>query len=170
VALDQDEADSTETIADLEADRSFRIFLPVLVLLFTPITVIFAEVFGPAVSIFFLFLRLDFNSPFIGLSFVYEAAFLMISLPAIIMTIYSSFELRRLSQKKTTAESVLRRIAGATVVWAFYLSIYLFGSLSIGRPFFPVPVPFGPLVAVLSRGYIMDVTEKIDGSGTASLQ
>ena len=48
-----------------------------------------------------------------------------------------------------------------TIVWAIYFSVHFFASLPVGI-FVWIPVPLGPIVAVLSREEIMRLTEQID--------
>jgi len=48
-----------------------------------------------------------------------------------------------------------------TVIWT--ISLHFFGLLSVGRLLVGTfPVPFGLLVEVLSREYIVKLTEQID--------
>ncbi|MBY8998348.1 MAG: hypothetical protein KGD60_11510 [Candidatus Thorarchaeota archaeon] len=168
MGIDQDDVVSPDTIGDWKTTRTLREPLPILVLLFTPITVTYDSFIYPTFSIYFLFWRLDLmNLPIIGtyfgLTISYAATFLVLSVPALIVSIFSSWMLRRLSYEKTTSRGVLMAMIGVTVVWAIFLSIFFFGSLSVGRFMGgPIPVPFGPLVAVLSRGYIMKLSEHID--------
>lgn len=167
MSIDQDDVAPQYLVTDLKADRGFRQMLPILVVLFTPITISCDAWYAPAISLFFFFGRIDLRPlpiPYsLGLSFVYPYAFLILSIPALVVGIISAWELRRLSKKKTTARDALLAIVGVTVIWTVYLSIMFFGSLSIGRLVIgPFPVPFGPLVAVLSRDYITSVTEQID--------
>ena len=158
---------SQDQIIDLKSDRVFREFLPVLIVVFTPITVSYDYVWGPAVSIFFLLGRVDLL-PWrtylpIQVVLAYPFVLLLVSMPALLVSIVSSWELHRLSQRKTTTRGALRVIIAVTLVWAVYLSIYFFGTLSVGHPLIgPFPVPFAPLVAVLSREHIMKLTEEID--------
>jgi hypothetical protein len=168
-----DDTVSPEQILDLKGERSFRQFLPVIVLMFTPITVSYQTVLGPTFSFFFFFGRIDVRILsmyyFTQFSLVYSIAFLAVSLPAFMVTIYSCWELRRLSQKKTTARGALRMMLAAIVAWAIYLVIFFLGSLSVGQLIIgPFPVPLAPLAAILSRGYIVDVTEQIDELENAS--
>ena len=158
---------SQDRIIDLKSDRIFREFLPVLMVVFTPITVSYDYSWGPTVSIFFLLGRVDLL-PWrtylpIQVVLAYPFVLLLVSMPALLVSVVSSWELHRLSQRKTTASGVLRAIVAATLAWAIYLFIYFLGTLSVGHPLIgPFPVPFTPLVAVLSREHIMRLTEEID--------
>jgi len=167
LVMEQDTAVSPYEITDLKADRGFRVTLPILVLLFTPITVVYESLLEPTISIFFLIGRVYYRPIsmhlIIELFFDYPITFLVISVPALIATIVSSWMLRRLSNKSISSRGASLVIAGVTVVWALYLSIYFFGSLSIGHLFVgPFPLPFGPIAAIFSQEYIMKLTEQID--------
>jgi hypothetical protein len=167
MGIDVDETVSPDLVYDLKTTRTIREILPILVLLFTPITIVYDTHFLSNFSTFFVFARVDIITDvgvtYFALSFPYLAVFLVMSIPALIASIFSSWMLHRLSYRKITARGVFRAMIGVTVVWVIYLSIFFFGALFTGYIVVgPFPVPFGPLAAVLSRNYIMRLTEQID--------
>jgi len=142
--------------------QALREDLPILILLFTPITVAYSSDFEPLFSVVFLLGSVDFNHYF-QVTIFNLGAVLFLSVPALMASIVSTWILRRLSQRKTSSRNALRVVGGATLIWAVYLSVFFFGALSVGRLVVgPFPVPFGPIIAALSRGHLMRSSEQID--------
>jgi hypothetical protein len=157
---------SRSEIKDLKIARAEWELVPIIVTFFTPISVGYAAFFSPMFIVFFLFGRIelvnDVGRTLIRLVFNGFWTLLLLSVPALIVSIIASGMLHRLSNGKTSPERVLRAMIIVTIVWAIYYSIFFFGSLSVGQPVVgPVPLPFGPLVAVLVRGHIMRRSEEI---------
>jgi hypothetical protein len=166
LSIEQDTGATHDLIADLKTSQTFRETLPILVLLFAPIIVSYEVVFGPTLIFSFLLGSFSYAPelmyPF-QVSFFNPAVFLILSGPAIVASTVSAWALRRLAQKRTTSKNALRVIVGVTIVWAAYLLIFFFGSLSMGRFVVgPFPIPFGPIIAALSRGYIVRINEQIN--------
>jgi cbb3-type cytochrome oxidase subunit 1 len=158
---------STSEIRDLKMARAEWEPLPIIITLFTPILVAYATFPGPMFGIVFVLGRIEFaieaSQIFTRWFFNEFWTLLLWSVPALIVSIVASGMLHRLANGKTSSERVLRVMIVVTIVWAIYSSIFFFGSLSVGRIVIgPVPVPFGPLVAILIRGRIMKMTKEID--------
>jgi hypothetical protein len=166
LGIEQNKGASRDLIADLRASQSFRETLPILILIFVPITFAYAETLGPTLSVEFLWASFEYIPqsmyPF-QVSLFIPAVYLILSVPAFIASVVSAWALRRLAQKRTTSRNALRIIVGVTLVWAAYLLIFFFGSLSMGHFVVgPFPLPFGPIIAALSRKYIVRANEQID--------
>ena len=162
MSIDRGRAVSPDLVDDLKMAQTLREDLPILVLLFTPITVAYSSYFEPVFSVLFLLGTINFNHYF-QVTIFDPSSVLFFSVPALMASIVSTWILRRLSQRKTSSRNALRVVGGVTLIWAVYLSVFFFGALSVGRLVVgPFPVPFGPIIAVLSRGYLIRLSEQID--------
>ena len=138
--------------------------LPILVVLLTPITVAY-DGWIPLFSVFFFFGSIDtsFLNGGLSLSLAHYPEYIVLSFPALANSIAAFWALHRLSQKETDKRRALNEILAVTVAWAVYLSFFFILVLALGRLVVgPLPVPFGPLVAILSRGRILKMTKEID--------
>jgi hypothetical protein len=165
--MEQEQEVSADEIKDLKMVRVQIEALPIIVVLFTPVAVAYANYFIPTFGFFFFFVRIEVMAEvgglLISLVFIDFYTLLLVSIPALIVSIVASWMLHRLSNRRTTSDRVLRIMLVATIVWAIYFSVFIIGALSVSALVLgPFPVPFGPIAAVLSRGYIMRFTEQID--------
>ena len=160
-------SDLSDTYINLKMARAESEPLPIIITFLTPVTVAYSTFSFPTFGIFFFIARIEFvyNVGQIVTRIIPSDFWnlLLISIPALIVSIAASGMLHRLSNGKTSSERVLRVMIAVTIVWAIYNSIFFFGALSVGQLVVgPFPVPFGPLAAVLSRKRIIRLTKEID--------
>jgi len=163
LAIEKQETVILDELLDMKMAISNRIIFPIAVVFFTPLMI----TYDYAISIIFFFGNLQINSS--PLTFFFDIypfiqILIVFSIPALIVSIFSSWMLRRLTRKQTTTTRVLHAAIVATILWALYLSIWFFAILSLtGRlTIGPFPIPIGPIVAVQSRNSIIRMTEQID--------
>ncbi|UCE09471.1 MAG: hypothetical protein JSW61_10935 [Candidatus Thorarchaeota archaeon] len=163
-----EEPATTDKVLDLRTRRTDRELLPILIVFFTPNAIAFQDYgLGDVFSFFFFLGRLDLWPQVMQLSFEfilpYPGELLLISGPALIAGIAATWQLRRLSRERSTRKGVLLAMVIVTVIWtAAHLGLFL-GAPTAAQTFIPVlPLPFGPLTAVLLRDNILSLTEQID--------
>jgi len=156
------EQESSDEIRDIKTARSNLEILPIAVIFFVPSTIWFSH----NLIIYFLFgaVHISITPWNIYFEVQYIIPYLLtLFTPALLVSVMLSLMLKRLSAKKTTTTRVLQTAVGATIVWVMYFSLYFFSELTFGRlSLGPIPIPIGPIVAVLIRNSILKMTEQID--------
>jgi len=166
-----DERPLSDEIMDLRSRKTTCVILPIILVLFSPITITFRRGIEEKLIIWFFFVQLElgFQPPsiyFQSFFFIYPpflvasiAHMLVILGPYLLLGILSAWQLHRLSTRRSTPRRVLIVISLATAVWmSFYLMMIVTQFNTIG----PLPLPIPPVVAILSRTHIMELTRRLD--------
>ena len=160
-------SDLSDSYINLKMAKAEWELLPIIITFLTPVTVAYSALSFPTFGIFFFIARIEFvNNVGQIVTRIIPSDFwtlLLLSIPALIVSIVASGMLYRLSNGMTSSERVLLVMMAVTIIWVIYNSIFFFGALSVGQLVVgPFPVPFGPLAAVLSRERIMKLTREIN--------
>jgi hypothetical protein len=162
-----DERLSGDEIIDLRGWKTDRVAVPFLLALFSPILITFHYGVG-RLTIFFFFLWLDvgFHPPsiYFGSISPYFLQTLLISIPYLLLGMISTWQLHRLSTRRSSPRRVLIVISLAAAVWiSFYLMAIVFGLLhGVHSTIGPLPLPIPSVVAILSRTRIMELNRRIE--------